>query len=39
MFDFGTVVPLAGTAVFFIVQTPSRQGQDRTKGEKSEEQR
>jgi hypothetical protein len=38
MFDFRTVVPPAGTAVFLLLR-PSRQGQDSTKGEKNEKQR
>jgi hypothetical protein len=36
MFDFKTVVPSAGTAVFLLA--PSRLGQDSTKGEKNEKQ-
>jgi hypothetical protein len=37
MFDFKTVVPSAGTAVFLLA--PSRLGPDSTKGEKNEKQR
>jgi hypothetical protein len=36
MFDFRTVVPSAGTAVFLLA--PSRLGLDSTKGEKNEKQ-
>jgi hypothetical protein len=33
LFDFKTVVPFAGTAVFLLA--PSRKGPDKTKGEKT----